>query len=159
MRSRIMWILAVLAVLVPSVATAQPCESEAHVSAAKAAIAQVWARYETARNQQDLEAWLALWDDNAVKLPPDRAPVAGKEAMRASIAWGPEDTVLDIRPLETEVFGIWAYSRGSYAVDVMDHRGSVVDHVEGKFLSVFKQQPDGSWLLYRDIDNHTPVED
>lgn len=159
MRIRMVWWLMCAALVLPSVVMAQPCESEAHVSDAKAAIAQVWAKYETARNDGDFEAWLALWDPNGLKMAPDRPVIAGTDQMRAMIDWGEQDAVLDVQPQETEVFGPWAYSRGVYSMDLRDHRGGVVDHIEGKFLSIFRQQPDGSWLLYRDIDNHTPVAD
>lgn len=153
------WLLALAVLLAGGWARAQPCESEAHVSAARAAIAQVWASYEATRNANDLPGWLALWDESGVAVPADGELLAGTEAMASSLGSTTEDSVLNIRPGETEVFGPWAYSRGSYTLEVLDPRGGVLRHAEGTFLSVFRQQPDGGWKLYRYVENEAPLPD
>lgn len=42
---------------------------------------------------------------------------------------------------EVVVTGDWAYSRGTFTVN---------DEAEGKFLTIFRRQDDGSWGIYRD---------
>ncbi|MEJ2356643.1 MAG: DUF4440 domain-containing protein [Deinococcales bacterium] len=159
MRPRLGWLLLLAALLVPSLAWAQPCEAEADVSAAKAAIAQVWDQYETARNAGDLATWLALWDENAVLMEPGREAVAGMESLRTEVSWGSEDSRFALQAQETEVCGQIAYSRGSFTVDVLDQRGGVVDQQEGTFLSVLRQQADGSWKIYRHAEHLNPAAD
>lgn len=160
MKARIGWlVLLVGALLVPSLARAQPCESQAHVSAAKAAIAQVWSQFETARNGGDASAWLDLWDDNAIYVSSGSEAVAGLAGLRNAVSWGSEDAVLDLRLQETEVFGPLAYSRVAYTKDVLDHRGGVVDRTDGSFLSVLRQQADGSWKIYRHVEHVDPMPD
>lgn len=159
MRPKVGYLLVLAALLVPTLAWAQPCESDAQVSAARGAIAQVWAQYETARNAGDMAAWLALWDDNAIYLSPGREAIAGLESLRTDVSWASEDAVLDLQPQETEVFGSLAYSRVAYTLDLLDHRGGVVGHVEGTFLAVLRQQADGSWRVYRHVEHVGPMPD
>ena len=159
MRPRLGWLLVLAALLVPSVAWAQPCEAEADVSAAKAAIAQMWDQYETARNAADFATWLALWDENAVLMEPGREAVAGMESLRTEVSWGSEESRFTLQTHDTEVCGEIAYSRGSFTVDVLDHRGAVVGQREGAFLSVLRQQADGGWKIYRHAEYLDPAAD
>jgi hypothetical protein len=48
---------------------------------------------------------------------------------------------MDINAEEIVVSDDWAYSRGTFTVD---------EAVEGKFLTIFRRQEDGSWRIYRD---------
>jgi ketosteroid isomerase-like protein len=58
-----------------------------------------------------------------------------------------------INPLEVVVAGPWAYSRGLYTQDLTSKATGNVAHVDGKFLTIFRKQPDGSWKIYRDCFN------
>ncbi|MEZ4715138.1 MAG: hypothetical protein R2851_03465 [Caldilineaceae bacterium] len=44
-------------------------------------------------------------------------------------------------------------ARGFYTATVTPNAGGEDIYVDGKYMSVLKQQPDGSWKLYRDIFN------
>ncbi len=49
---------------------------------------------------------------------------------------------------EVVIMGDWAFSRGNFTVG---------DEVDGKFLTIFRRQEDGSWRIYRDAFNmNTP---
>ncbi len=51
---------------------------------------------------------------------------------------------MEINPEEIVVAGDGAFSRGNFIVN---------DAVEGKFLTIFRRQDDGSWRIYRDAFN------
>ena len=63
------------------------------------------------------------------------------------------DTKMSITPLEIVVMGPWAYSRGVYTQDLAAKSTGKVTHVDGKFLTILKQQPGGSWKIFRDCFN------
>ena len=48
---------------------------------------------------------------------------------------------MEINSEEVVVTDDWAYSRGTFTVNEV---------VEGKFLTIFRRQDDGSWRIYRD---------
>jgi ketosteroid isomerase-like protein len=54
--------------------------------------------------------------------------------------------------LETQVAGDWAYDRGNYTLTVTPKSGKPTE-TSGKYLTIYKRQPDGSWKIYRDISN------
>lgn len=134
-------------VLVPSMAgTARAADDEA-------AIGALWEAFSAATVAGDAEAWLALWDDEAIQMPPGE-PARDKAELAATapeiFAAYPVKAMAS-KPEETVVDGDWAYSRGSFdMVQVM--QGKDV-RLTGKFLTVLKRQDDGSWKIYRDMFN------
>lgn len=153
MTRRIGWILVALAVALAGSAWAQPCESDYNRQNPEAAINDLWAQYKATSDRNDFDGWLALWDDQGVKMRPGQPELVGKQAMRENLDWGDAPTVMHIDPQETVVAGAWAYVRGQFSVDMLDTEGAVADTMEGKFLSILKQEPNGCWRLYRDIHN------
>jgi ketosteroid isomerase-like protein len=62
-------------------------------------------------------------------------------------------TEFEIFTEEVQTAGDWAYARGNYtALLDMKESGDQVP-LDGKFLTIFEQQSDGSWLIHRDIFN------
>lgn len=117
----------------PAVAGAQEDE---------AAILEIWSTYSTARVAGDAEAWLALWDPEGVRMPPGRPAVdyaTFSKGIPAKFAGGGPSS-MEIRSDEVVLMGDWAFSSGTYTVE-----GD-----EGKFLTIFRRQDDGSWRIYRD---------
>ena len=51
---------------------------------------------------------------------------------------------MDINSEEIVVTDDWAFSRGTFVVN---------NAVEGKFLTIFRRQEDGTWRIYRDAFN------
>ncbi len=105
------------------------------------AILEIWSTYTEARVAGDAETWLGLWDEEGIRMPPgvpavDFATFA--PGTPESFANAPAS--MDISAEEIVVSDDWAYSRGTFTVD---------DAVEGKFLTIFRRQDDGSWLIYR----------
>ncbi len=63
------------------------------------------------------------------------------------------DTKMSVTPMEIVVTGPWAYSRGVYTQDMKAKSTGKIIHVDGKFLTILKQQDDGSWKIFRDCFN------
>jgi ketosteroid isomerase-like protein len=105
------------------------------------------------RKRTTPETWLSLWDAEGIQMPPGM-PARGKDVLDAGIPKAfsaiPAKAV-NINPEEIVVAGDWAYSRGSYNADQVVQGKDV--HIDGKFLTIFRRQDDGSWRIYRDIFN------
>lgn len=126
-----------------------PLPAAADTAADEAAIRAIWESYASHRVAGDAEAWLGLWDENGIQMPPG-VPARGIETLRPALAdvfASRPYEAMEITPEEIVVTGDWAYSRGNYTVDA---GGS---HLEGKFLTIFRRQDDGGWRIYRDIFN------
>jgi ketosteroid isomerase-like protein len=120
-----------------------------------AAIADFNRRYLQAINDDDIEALSALTTEEHMMLMPNRPPLIGKaanvDAMRRAFAqfdfdesWTPE---------ETEVGGDWAWQRGTFRVTATPKSGGDGSTITGKFLRIYRRQPDGSWRMIRDMFN------
>jgi ketosteroid isomerase-like protein len=122
-----------------------PAQVLADMADDEAAIQEIWSTYTAARVAGDAEAWLGLWDTNGIRMPPgvpavDFATFAPGTPERFADA--PDS--MEIMAEEIVVAGDWAYSRGTFTVN---------NAVEGKFLTIFRRQDDGSWRIYRDAFN------
>ena len=54
---------------------------------------------------------------------------------------------------EVEVAGDWAWARASYSLRLVPASGGEPLTETGKYLAVFKRQPDGSWKTHRSCFN------
>ena len=105
---------------------------------------------------KDLERALAFYADEASMLPP-HAPIAtGKEAIRAvwsqllanpgfAVSWQPTK-------VEASRGGDLGYTMGTYELTLHDPQGKPVSD-RGKYVEVWKKQPDGTWKAVADIFN------
>ncbi len=102
---------------------------------------------------KDWDSLLALYTDDTVIMPPNSPPVVGKSAVRAWAEALPSITAFVGTVDEVAGAGGLAFVRGSYRM-VMDIPG-VAEPVtdEGSYLEIREKQPDGRWLLARDIFN------
>jgi uncharacterized protein (TIGR02246 family) len=117
------------------------------------AIREIWRTYCEARVAGDADLWLSLWDPEGIQLPPG-SPARGKDVLDELVPKGfaaGSVSSMNIYPEEITVAGDWAYSRGTYDSDRVVEGKAV--RVEGKFLTIFRRQPDGSWKIYRDCFN------
>lgn len=137
----------------------EPDTTEADIEA----IRQVDDRMVEATNSGDIEAWLAVYTEDTVVMPPNEPVVVGRDAVRA---WAQqmfdqldmEDTV-SIQ--EIQVAGDWAFMRATYNFRTTPKAGGESMEVTGKYLAIFSRQPDGSWRLARlvwNTDNPPPQQ-
>ncbi len=112
-----------------------------------------WAKTIVAK---DTEGFVSYYADDAVLLAPNAALASGKDAIRAWIkpifesagysgSSGPEK-------VEVARSGDMAYVWGTYRSTMNpEGRTAVEDH--GKYLEVWKKQPDGKWKCIVDMIN------
>ena len=134
--------------------TAPTPEPKRDVAADIKAINALGNQYAAAVNSGDAAAVAATYADDGIEMPPNEAALEGKQAIQASYeAMFKENAVkCTLTLLETQVAGDWAYGRGNYTLTVTPKSGKAIEE-SGKYLSIVKRQPDGSWKTYRDIYN------
>ena len=133
------------------------CASEdaPNTEADTAAIAAIWSTYVSSLEAGDIDAWLSLWTEDGVQMPPNEAPVIGKDQLRKrnGAALDLFTVAIDITNQEVGVAGDWAFSRGVYTATFAPKDGSNPIPVDGKFMTVLSRQSDGGWKIHRDIFN------
>ncbi len=123
-------------------ALAVPVQASADTAADEQAILGIWSTYTEARVGGDAETWLGLWDKDGIRMPPGAPAVDyATFAPGTPARFAKPPASMEIKSEEIEVAGDWAYSRGTFTVN---------DAIEGKFLTIFRRQDDGSWRIYRD---------
>ncbi len=120
-----------------------------------AAINKVLEGYAEGVNNGDLELWISLWDEKGIQMPPDTPARIGKAQIRAIVAnvFQQFNRKISITNEETWVFGNLAFARGTYSSSRTPKAGGPTGSIDGKYLTVYKKQPDGSWKIFRDIFN------
>ena len=121
----------------------------------EAAIKGVHLRETQAIKEKDVAHFLALFDSDAVLMPPDGPPIVGKAALRSwflRLTDG-HSIDLDFSVDEIKVTAEWAFERFSFRRTVTPAGGGEPITVRGKGNHVFRRQSDGSWKIARDIWN------
>ena len=121
---------------------------------ARHAIEAAVSRYVAASNQGDAEALTSLYTEDAVLLPPDHAPVQGRDAIGDFWRQG-TDTGLEVRTLRVEVDGSVGYLVGEYNLPSTEEEPAD----SGKYVMCLRRQRDGSWKLSADIWNSSAGEE
>ena len=102
-------------------------------------------------NAGDAEALGATYTEDAVSLPPDGAPVVGREAIVQSLTEfftqfsATQTSTVD----EVAVFGDLAMARGTWSTSETPKAGGAEQARNGKWLELMKRQADGSWKTWR----------
>jgi uncharacterized protein (TIGR02246 family) len=131
------------------------CPSAGALAADSTAIAAVIARLEAANNAGDVEAWVGLFDDGAVYMPPGSPAVATRESLRQIVVagFGQARANVTLTPVEITVSGDWAFARIAVGGDVTlvaDGRNLRIDMKE---IAIFHRRADGGWRVARLINN------
>ncbi|HEV2703501.1 MAG TPA: nuclear transport factor 2 family protein [Steroidobacteraceae bacterium] len=138
-----------------------PATASASYAADLAAISAFNVKYLKAINDGDISALSALTDDDHIALPPGAAPLMGKAANVAVNGRIYQQSRVDEHwtPLETVIDGNLAYQRGTFtAVATPKAAGGTVRSISGSFLRIYRRQPDGSWVMTRDMFNSGPPD-
>jgi len=102
---------------------------------------------------RDFERILTLYTDDAVVMPPNHAEISGHVAIREWMASFPKVTRAEFFVDEIEGGPDLAYVRGKYAMTLRIGNDQAPIEDRGKYIEIRRRQPDGSWLLWRDIFN------
>ena len=142
-------------------------EPEVDLAAARASLMQAdqawFEEYSASDNRPD--TFVNRVADDANLLPPDAPMARGKEAIRDVIA------MLEAMPgfsiswsataAEVGSAGDMGYTIGTYEIGMEDPEGTPI-RIDGKYLTVWKKQSDGAWMVTADMFNAdgppSPVE-
>jgi len=135
-----------------------------NVQADVAEINSLYEKYLLAANTDDLDLFISLWDENAIRLEPDQPPIYGKEQIRAffEMSFGQFRGEIEIYgDTEIKVGEEWAYAFGTYKLNLVPKTGGAITHIDGKWMDILKRQDDGSWKIFRDMLNYNapPTQD
>jgi ketosteroid isomerase-like protein len=106
----------------------------------------------------DVDSLLTRLADDAVLMPPNQAPLIGKAAVRAwYTGFLSRVHTVSVTVADREVFlgDGWAVERASFEWVVNPVGGGDPITDPGSFMQVWQRQPDGRWLLSREVWNST----
>ncbi len=112
------------------------------------------AKYVAAFNSQEAEKVALLHTENAIVMPPNHPAVRGREDIQSLIE---ADIEGGIRDLSLTTLSMVAADGvvsevGKYSLNIQLEAGESIPD-SGKYVVVWKRQPDGAWLLDVDIWN------
>jgi len=112
------------------------------------------AKYVAAFNSQEAEKVALLHTENAIVMPPNHPAVKGREDIQSLIE---ADIEGGIRDLSLTTLSMVAADGvvsevGKYSLNIQLEAGESIPD-SGKYVVVWKRQPDGAWLLDVDIWN------
>jgi uncharacterized protein (TIGR02246 family) len=113
------------------------------------------ARFLDAMKSGDTVAMTANYADDAVVMPPGAPAARGRsELMHGFGEMVASGSITDMKATTNDVMvaGDLAVETGSYEFTMVPKKGKPVTD-KGKYLTVWKRQPDGNWKIVRDIDN------
>ena len=134
---------------------------DARMKSNEAAIRAMGEKYAEYVNSGDLERYMSVWAEEGIQMPPNAPAVSSRESIRLAMMplFDGFHLKMSINDQEIKIAGDWAYSRGTYALDMTPKAGGDSIHVDGKALTIWQRQPDGSWLISRDCFNsNIPLE-
>ena len=117
------------------------------------AIESIIQQYVQAFLAKDLNAYTGLWTEDAVEMPPNSPALEGREAIIQNWMAGPAPTEFVLDVLDIDGAGDVAYVRGTYSITMTVAGVPEPVRDEGKYLSIFKKQPDATWLFSVDTWN------
>ncbi len=147
----------------PGKAPAAASQSRQQFEEDQKAIAELQQRDIQASMALNIDELLSLWTDDGVLLPPDHAPILGRDALRqyyeeAKKQLGSNDILgYDENWEEVQISGDLGYQWGTITARIKPPVGSSETVATVHAIRVLKRQPDGSWLVSRAIWNKAPA--
>jgi uncharacterized protein (TIGR02246 family) len=126
---------------------------KADIESAKAAIQALNQQWEKSFENQDPAGLAALFTEDCVRMPHGGPATVGRPALEAAYrqdfaeAWKAQAKVrLDAE--EIIISGEYAFAHGTDTL-VLDQDGrQILDGETGKWLFIYRQQPDGTWKYH-----------
>lgn len=121
------------------------------------AIKEMLNQYAVGVNTGDFDLWISLWTDDGVQMPPDTPVRIGKEQIREGMKPAFDQMNLDIAITieEAKVYGDLGLTRCRYTLKMTPKTGGETINAmpDGKALTLYKRQSDGSWKIVYDCFN------
>ena len=124
---------------------------EADIESAKAAIQALNNQWEKNFEAHDLAGLVALFTEDCVRMPQGGPATVGRSALEAAYrqdfaeVWKTQAKVR-LNAEEVIISGEYAFARGADTL-VQDQDGRQVEET-GKWLFIYRQQPDGTWKYH-----------
>ena len=109
-----------------------------------------------ATRRGDSAALAAMLDDDVLFVIPDRPPF-GKKEFFAGVQGAPFRFESRVEILELVVHGDWALTRVSLQIEIVPVRDAPGLRLAGPTMSVWRKDPAGRWLIWRDANMVRPV--
>ena len=138
-----------------SPATATTTSSANDAATVRPAIDSANARFDSALDAGDTATLLGLYGDDAIVMPPNTEASHGRAEIAKAFGGmtsGMKFSGTKLTTTDLIVSGDYAMETGTYEMTVTPKGAKAVKDV-GKYETVWKKQPDGSWKLIRDIWN------
>ena len=122
------------------------------------AIRDVLKKYAALCNNGDFESWISLWEAQGCQMPPGVPSRIGVDAIRKAMqpAFENMNLTLDLVAIdEVSVFDGVGLTRCTYSLRATPKEGgdSVGLMPDGKALTLYRRQSDGSWKISYDCFN------
>ena len=135
---------------------ASGCAPKVDVAAERTALLEADAAWSKAAAAKDMEGYLSFLTDDAAVLPPNASILTGKDAIGKweSELFAAPGLAVSWQATQAEVSqaGDLGYTLGTYELTMSGPEGKPVTD-RGKYVTVWKKQPDGTWKIVADIWN------
>jgi len=125
-----------------------------------AAIKEKINQYAATCNAGDFDGWISLWTNDGIQMYPGIPARVGTEQIRAGMKPAFDQFILKIAITnhEARVSGDLGFLRGTYTLSMVPKAGGEEIKYDGKYLTIFEKQADGSWKIARDCFNSNVPE-
>jgi uncharacterized protein (TIGR02246 family) len=144
---------AAAALLVLGCQAAARTPAPAFTDADRQAIEAQRTAFAAAANANDMAAVAALYTEDGTVLPPNGPAVTGRLAIEQLLRSFPP--IGDMKLTSVDLVGAadFAVARGVFSMTLMPPGSTVAIADTGKFMELWRKQPDGRWLIAWDIFN------
>ena len=123
-----------------------------------AAIKEVLNQYAAGCTTGDFDLWISLWADKGIQMPPDAPANVGKEEILREMKPEFDELDMNLELLSVEdarIFGDLGLTRCVYRLEVAPKAGgeTIAAMPEGKALTLYEKQSDGTWKIVYDCFN------
>ncbi len=104
----------------------------------------------------DAESWAALHAPDVVKLRQGKPPLTSWDELyegKLKTVAARKVVSYDLEIKEIEIIGNRAYTWGVYDVELELIKSGDTVMAEGKFLTLYRKEPDGRWVITHDMSN------
>jgi uncharacterized protein (TIGR02246 family) len=159
MRMKKLFASAALALMLAACSQTPPPASPDTRAADAQAIRDEIATSSGAAASKDYGKFFAYYDQDASVFAPDAPVVTGLPAIKTALqaAFADPNFAIDIQIAKVEVSkaGDIGYAQGTFTQKATNPKTKKAEAREGKWVTVFKKETDGSWKAVSDIFNFT----